>query len=200
MFVCSRSPPFSILNQNSPHLGIPRMQTGPRACGARFRSPARRRCGRPSRTHAGLRAPAPPARRADRPEGRAWRAWPPMLEASSTSPRWVRTDAPFSIARPASGRSAVITSVPGPASATIRSSAASKASPAGNHGNQRMLGMAQVACRVKAHRHPVAVGGGVDLVLHRAGVGIDENGHVRITRNAPRGTAPRSRRRRDRGG
>ena len=31
MFVCSRSPPFSILNQNSPHLGIPRMQTGPNA-------------------------------------------------------------------------------------------------------------------------------------------------------------------------
>lgn len=86
-----------------------------------------------------------------------------------------RTRAPAFRARSARRMSAVITIAPGADCSAIQSSAASKASLTTSAAEQGVLGHAEVLVADHDHGDLVAEGDLVDLLLHRAGIGVDED-------------------------
>ena len=101
---------------------------------------------------------------------------PPIEAAVNGLPFGASTaEAPAFRQRSASRMSPVTTTAPGPARPAIQSSAASNASDDGHPLDQGMLRHAQPLIADDADRHVVPPGDLVDLLLHRAGVGIDED-------------------------
>ena len=102
---------------------------------------------------------------------------PPIASSVNSLPRKSMQTAPRSIARPASGRSAVVTISPTCVSAAIQSSTASRPPGTWTASTPELIRYPQRGVRDDEDRQLVAGRHPVDLVLDGTGVGVYQNPH-----------------------